>query len=310
MPNRLFPAIALGVLSAVLFSSVVLFPGAGLITGYLSPLVLMGLGLVKGVAAVVIAGSAGVVVLAVAGPIAFAPAYLASDVLPSLLVVTLALRGQREPVGAVLSWLVVAGLGIVLALAAVTSGPDGLEASVAGKLAEVLAQVAPQMPEMTRLQAAEAWAKVLPGGVAASWVLRAVLCGVLAQWLVTRMGRALRPTPAYVATVLPQWLLVVLGGLLFLGWIMPGDSGYLARNMAVVAAFPFLLQGLTVIHSAVRLTQNPRPWLVAFYVMFFFSSGLAVLVMIGLGLVENVLRLRPRISDKQRGKTRSHQEDE
>jgi len=87
---------------------------------------------------------------------------------------------------------------------------------------------------------------------------------------------------------------------LLAGWLLPGDIGYAARNAALVLAAPYLVQGLTVIHKAARSTRRPRGWLTAFYVVFLFASGLAVVAMIGLGLVDNLTRLRSHRSGARR----------
>lgn len=309
MPSNVLLAIAAGVLGAVSFVSAATVPLLGLLVGQVSPAVLMVAGLILGPRAVWLAGSAGVAVLALFGGGVMALGYLGADVLPAVLVCHLALRSRVDdrgsvewyPPGPILAWLAALGAGAIALAAVVLGTGDGFEATVRDGLARVLSAVVGASPDGGAppgdvRDAAARWAPVLPGGLAASWVFRSVVSALIAQWVATRMHRAQRPTPRYVETFLPPALSVALAAVLALGWVLPGDAGYAARNMALVLAAPFLAQGLTVIHVAVRTTRHPGGWLAAFYVVFLFASGLAVLAMIGLGLVDQLTRLRARMS--------------
>lgn len=310
MSSSVLLAIAAGVLGAVSFVSAATVPLLGLLVGQVSPAVLMVAGLALGPRAAWLAGTAGAAVLALFGGGMMALGYLGADVLPAVLVCHLALRSRMDdrgivewyPPGPILAWLAALGAGVIAVAAAVLSGTgDGFEATVRDGLARVLSAIVGASPDGGApsgdvRDAAARWAPVLPGGLAASWVFRSVVSALIAQWVATRMNRALRPTPRYVETFLPPALSVALAAVLALGWVLPGDAGYAARNMALVLAAPFLAQGLTVIHVAVRSTRHPGGWLAAFYVVFLFASGLAVLAMIGLGLVDQLTRLRARLS--------------
>lgn len=310
MPRSLLLAIAAGVLGAVLFVSAASVPLVGLLVGQVSPAVPMAAGLILGPAAAWVAGITGAVVLALFGGGMLALGYLAADALPAIVVTQLALRSRPRgdgtsewyPPGHVLAWLAAVGAGVIALTAIVTTGiGDGFEAMVRDGLARVLSAFSGLAPdggasEEAVRDAAARWAPVLPGGLAASWLFRATVSALLAQWAAARSGRAARPTPRYVETFLPPALSVALAASMALGWLLPGDAGYAARNMALVLGAPFLAQGLTVIHAAVRSTRHPSGWLTAFYVVFLFASGLAVLAMIGLGLVDQLMRLRTRMS--------------
>ncbi len=313
MPRSLLIAVAAGVLSAVMFVSAVFVPVAGFIVGQLSPVPLMLAALVLGPTAALVAGISGLVALLVGGPFPLAVAFVVSDLAPTAVVAWLALRCRPSPEGS-LDWyppgrllgaLAITAVGVLIGagLAAQATG-EGLQAQVRDGLEAVLATIAPEATEAERSGLADAWVPVLPGGVMVSWLFRAVLSGIVAQWAATRMGRALRPTPRYADMALPDWFLPLLAGALAVGWLLPGDAGWLAGNAALVLAAPYLAQGLTVIHAAVRLTRHPGAWLTAFYVLFLFASGLAVVAIIGLGLVDHVTRLRRRL----RGDSRQEEE--
>ncbi|MFA7431226.1 MAG: DUF2232 domain-containing protein [Rhodospirillaceae bacterium] len=309
MPRSLLIAVAAGVLSAVMFVSAVFVPVAGFIVGQVSPVPLMIAALVLGPTAAMVAGLSGLVALLVGGPFPLAIAFAVSDLAPTAVVAWLALRCRPAPDGS-LDWyppgrllgaLALTAVGL-LASAAVLAGMtgDGLQAQVREGLEAVLRMLAPEATEAERSAVTDTWVSVLPGGVMVSWLFRAALSGVAAQWVATRMGRALRPTPHYADMALPDWFLPLLAGALAVGWLLPGETGWLAGNAALVLAAPYLAQGLTVIHAAVRLTKHSGAWLTAFYVLFLFASGLAVVAMIGLGLVDHVTRLRQRLRGDRR----------
>lgn len=317
MPRSLLIAVAAGVLSAVMFVSAVFVPVAGFIIGQLSPVPLMIAALALGPTAALVAGFGGLVALLVGGPFPLAVAFAVSDLAPTAVVAWLALRCRPAPNGSLngfpngsLDWyppgrllgaLAITAVGVLIGagLAAEATG-EGLQAQVGDGLAAVLTSIAPEATEAERSGLADAWLPVLPGAVMVSWLFRAVLSGIVAQWAANRMGRALRPTPRYADMALPDWLLPLLAGALAVGWLLPGDAGWLAGNAALVLAAPYLAQGLTVIHAAVRLTRHPGAWLMAFYVLFIFASGLAVVAIIGLGLVDHVTRLRRRLRGDRR----------
>jgi hypothetical protein len=292
-----------------MFVSAVFVPVAGFIVGQVSPVPLMIAALVLGPTAAMVAGLSGLVALLVGGPFPLAIAFAVSDLAPTAVVAWLALRCRPAPDGS-LDWyppgrllgaLAVTGVGL-LASAAVLAGMtgDGLQAQVREGLEAVLRMLAPEATEAERSAVTDTWVPVLPGGVMVSWLFRAALSGVIAQWAATRIGRALRPTPHYAEMALPDWFLPLLAGALAVGWLLPGEAGWLAGNAALVLAAPYLAQGLTVIHAAVRLTKHSGAWLTAFYVLFLFASGLAVVAMIGLGLVDHVTRLRQRLRGDRR----------
>lgn len=309
MPRSLLIAVAAGVLSAVMFVSAVFIPVAGILVGQVSPVPLMLVALAMGPSAALVAGLTGLFALMVGGVLPLAVAYAVSDLAPTAVVAWLALRYRPAPDGGtdwyppgrLLGVLALTGVG-VLSGAAVVAGVagDGLQAQVREGLDAVLRMVAPEASDEERSAVVDTWVPVMPGGVMVSWLFRAVVSGVIAQWAATRMGRALRPTPRYAEMALPDWYLPLLAVALVVGWLLPGDAGWLAGNAALVLAAPYLAQGLTVIHAAVRLTNNPGVWLAAFYVLFLFASGLAVVAMIGLGLVDHVTRLRRRFRGDSR----------
>jgi len=302
--RSLLHVVVAGLVGAVMFVSAVFLPLVGVFTGHVSLVPLIVVGLLKGPGASLAAGLAGVAALSLTGNLGIALAYGLADVLPSITVVALALR--RVPVGPpgaptgvawtgpgrILGWLTGLGLGILVLAALVLGAGGGFEASVNAMVGQMLDALLTGAPAEARDNAMQAWGPVLPGMVAAGWLMRAVLSAMLALWLVERRGRSARPTPAYAALDLPDGLVVVLAGLLAVGWLVSGDIGYTARNGALLTAVPFVLRGLAAVHLAARQTRYAKGLLAAFYVVFVLASGLAILAVAGLGLVDHFARRR------------------
>ncbi len=134
---------------------------------------------------------------------------------------------------------------------------------------------------------------VLPGVSAAMIYIALAFDGVLAQGIAARLGIARRPTPAWRAIALPSWLTVALG-VCCLGAIAGGGLlEYIARNLAVVLAVPFLLQGLAVVHSLASRLPGRAVWLVGFYLLAIVMAWPFLLVA-ALGLAEPYAALRTR----------------
>jgi uncharacterized protein YybS (DUF2232 family) len=133
-----------------------------------------------------------------------------------------------------------------------------------------------------------------PAMILISWLLMTSINAVLAQGVLSRSGKALRPSPKYGLITLPDfasWAFIACAAATVLS---DGDVAYIARNLTVVTALPFLALGLTVVHKAVRLTRFSGALLAAFYLLLLLSVWVALPV-IGLGLIEQWVGLRNRM---------------
>jgi hypothetical protein len=148
------------------------------------------------------------------------------------------------------------------------------------------------MPD--REHVAEVLAMVIPGIVAASWMVMAVVNGTLAQGILTRFGANWRPTPYLAGLGLPLWLPVALGvgaGATMLG----GTLRFIGINVIIMLSVPFCLAGLAVLHMAVRQLAHPAMALIGFYTLAA-VFGWPFLVIALLGLLESWLGLRHRLA--------------
>ncbi len=296
-------AIGVGVVSAMFYLSV-LFGGVGaLILGYLAPLPLFLAGLWLGSTAAIIAGTAGTVaVLAVSSSLLVALAYLVTGAFPVMLVVRQAMLARTGadggiewyPPGRLLMGLVGMGLAALLGAAVLTlDQPGGLE----GAVRETLARMADQIFATQGQQAQDPqdfWmAEVLPGVAVISWLTMTIVNAALAQGALMRFNRNRRPPMRLVDLELPAWLAPVFLGAVLVASVTPDAVSFLAVNTALVLALPFALVGLSVVHAAARGRSAKVPVLVGFY-MFLFLFGWPIVLMVGLGMIEQWIGLRRR----------------
>ena len=140
---------------------------------------------------------------------------------------------------------------------------------------------------------------ILPGFTVASWMLLLVANGALAQGLLSATNRALRPSPDLGTLELPNWIATAGAAAALAAVALDGDPGYFARNLVIIAAIPFFLQGLSVVHVLARRTGGGAMMLVIFYVMLIVLGWVAFLIVL-LGLVEQIIGLRRRMDDGDR----------
>lgn len=278
---------------------------AGMVVAYLAPAPLFLSGMVLGVPAVVAAGGTGTVLtLLLVGPTA-GIGYVLSNAVPAAILTSRALlsRTARDgtvewyPPGLLAAWLT--GLGMAGLSAMATSlilGDAGLEGAVRGYAAAVAALV--EMPEPQVF--VDVATPLLPGLLVAAWMLMLAVNASIAQAGAVAMHRNLRPTPDIGTLELPVWPAVAGAASAVTGTVLDGDAGYFLRNLAVVAAVPFLLQGLAVLHVLNRRMGGGTAMVAVFYTVLVVFSWVALPIVL-LGLVEQVAGIRGRIEQRPSG---------
>lgn len=295
MPRDLGQAVAAGLLSAVLVLAVLSGSGVGLVSSYAAALPLMAVGLSLGLMAALVAGISGVVGVGLATGGAVVPYTLLISV-PAVALVRQALlwRSRADgvvewcPPGRLLGWLFgVACLGIALVAMISAGEPEGFPGVVAEQVRLALDSLGDAVTPREREQLTALWVPYLPAMVGSIWVLMMVLNGVLAQGAVARLGRNLRPSPAYTALSLPDWLgwAVVAGAVVAM--LADGSLGYAARNAAVLLLTAYVFPGLAWIHGSLRAKPGGGTWLVMFYGVFVVAFVWAVIVVAAIGLIRH-----------------------
>jgi Predicted membrane protein (DUF2232) len=294
-------AVACGSIAASLYLAVLLGTPGALILAYMSQLPLFVAGLWLGVGAAATAGLAGCLVLFAASDLVGAAVFAALDAAPVVLLVRQALLARRAgaetvvwyPPGRLTAWLTALALVGFAAALILCGGPPGLQATLRGLVGEVLDRVV-RGPVPHRAAVVDTLAMIIPGVIAASWMITTVGNAALAQGVLARFGASWRPSPDLAGLGLPRWLPVALG-LAAVATIFAGAPRFLGINALIALAVPFGLAGLAVLHMAVRRLSHPAAALLFFYAAaaLFGWPFLAVAV---LGLLESWLGLRRRLA--------------
>lgn len=201
------------------------------------------------------------------------------------------------PAGLLVTWLTGAGLFLLaftlVSLLWFASGPS-LEAIFASQLTDALRLVLPTVEDAHLQEAAAAAARYGLGIGLDSWLMVIAANGILAQGVLGRFGRNLRPAPDITQLDLPTWLGLALAAAVLVAWLAPGDVGFLALSLAIVLLVPYFFAGLAVVHAACRHRGSRAIMLIIFYlilVLFFWPATLVA----GLGLLDQTIGLRRRL---------------
>jgi hypothetical protein len=292
-------AVGCGTAGAALYLAVLLGSPGALILVYLTQLPLFVAGLWLGTSAAALAGIAACVVMLIASDLIATLLFVALNAGPVVLLVRQALlarQGDRQlhwyPPGMLTAWLTGIALAGFAAALLILGGPEGLQTALRDIVARVLDRLAAEkMPQ--RDEIAATLATVIPGVIAMSWMVMAVINGCLAQGLLVRFGVNWRPSPDIVALSLPPWMTILLG-LATVAILFGGSSRFVGLNTLIALFVPFCLAGLAVVHAAARRLRNPIPALVGFYTLAgLFGWPLFVAAL--LGLLENWIGLRRRL---------------
>ncbi len=197
------------------------------------------------------------------------------------------------PAGWILAIVTAIGAGFIV-IASVLTG-FGLEAHVQGALSEFAdAFAAPQGEEILK-DALNRIAPFFAGMAAAMWAFGLLINVAIAQGLLAKGGRNIRPSPRFRELKLPDALSWALVASALVALVAPGELEYVGRNIAIVLAVPFFFLGLTVVHKLAALTPFPGAMLAMAYLLVIFS-GWFVLVIAGLGILEQWVGLRNRMN--------------
>ena len=289
-------AAAAGLASGLLHLGIGLPALGGLMLAYLAPLPLFLAGLGLGYQGAATAAAVGAVLVALVQGLPFAAIHAVTYGLPVCILCRQALLSRVDD--GVSHWyppgrlsLVLAGLATAfffLWFLGMALFGDGL----LPLLYEIMGQMAAQFADPGQREALLSLAELLPAFGAISWMLGLVVNGVLAQGLLVRFERNLRPSPNLADMELPPALfLVLLGGIVVA--MLGGLLGMIGKTLAAIAVVPYFLLGLGVFHAFSRGWNGCLFILMLFYgfvLPLFFVP--AAVVIVGLGLLYAAMRLR------------------
>ena len=129
---------------------------------------------------------------------------------------------------------------------------------------------------------------------AIAWVFSLIICMALAQAILVRRRRNLRPSPVFSTLEVPWIVMFPFVATLALAFA-PGSLGFISQTLAVIIAIPYFLVGLAVFHTV------SRPWPMRELILgVVYALTIAVfwfrVVFVLLGFVERWLKLRQRFA--------------
>lgn len=294
-------------LSAALFLAVIGGTLGAVILAYMAPLPLYVLGLAMGFRSAAIAAAvSGLAIALTAAPLA-GLGFVGAVGLPAAILMQRALLARQDSNGGDLEWyptglltLWWCGLAAVAMVAgAVLLGNGDIQGTVRDLLDQSLAfwlrgidnpAVSGRQSEMVAMMAPS-----FPAMVAVSWALMHALNAILAQGLLVRFGRNLRPSPRLAEVNLPKTALAALVACAIGGMVLPGDIGYLASNLVIIAALPYFIAGLGLAHAAAARTGWSTAWLVALYFGLVTMLTWMAPALVVAGIADQWLGLRARL---------------
>lgn len=319
MQKAFLIAIGAGALSAIASVAIISGMPLGILLVYLAPLPLMVSGLALGVPAATVAGGSGIVVAVIVGGALAGGIYGVLHALPAWLVVRQALINRTDEAGnrrwfpeghiiaslSVLALSILAGFGLIYIygqggdqVGAQVGGT--IEASITAALNQSLSALIPTLGDVERADAVAILAAYLPGTVGSSWVAMLIINALLAQNILVRAKKNIRPPLDTSGLDVPNWVswaLVLAAGFALLG---TGDIGYIARNSTMILATPFFFLGLAVAHFMAKRTTFPGTTLVAVYAAMLITRW-ALLGVTGLGVIEQWVGIRRHFQGPENG---------
>lgn len=269
------------------------------------PLFLVGLG--YGTRAVAYAGGAGVVLTGLIAGLFTALNFAVVDAVPVALVVFQALRSRTGPdgevnwypLGLLVMWLTVYAAAVLVLASILLSGAEGGMEGVLRDLFVDTPQDLAGPPVNPQIEAMiDALVPMLPGFALTMWMLVVAINGALAQTILVRNGRNLRPSPDLAGLALPNWMMIAVAAACVVAFLGPGALDFIGQNLALVLAVPFFFSGLALIHMLARRSTNRRVLLVLFYALLVFSLMMmgwrAIVPVAALGLISHLANLRRR----------------
>ena len=294
-----------GVLSALLYLSVVLGQPSAMLLAYLAQLPLFAVALgMGGLAGVTATGSAAVVVSLVGGVIAGGLFLIVSGV-PVMVVGRKALLNRQDadgktewyPLGLLVTWMVGMGAGaFVVAGALLSTSTEGLEASIRSFLGLGVDRLMASAAEADRQRILDAIVPWFPAAVVMSWLAMVAINAALAQGVLARFGRNLRPSPELADIELPGLLTIVLGIAGAAAVVGPDALGFIGRNLFLILLVPFFFLGLGVVHAVARKFSPQKPFILVAAYAAMLLLGWPVALVAGLGLFDQWLGLRRKLA--------------
>jgi len=324
MPKQLFIAIGAGMISALAamaFFNTSIFAALFI---YLAPQPLYLVGLSHPAKFTTIAALSGFIVAGLVGGEVFAGIYAMIHALPTWLVIRQSMMCKinqhkttenQPPVvtewagsGQILASLTALGAAMLTFAAIWTINQGGLQTFIEAKLNASFQLMASNMALQLQTDMIAMVVNVFPGAMGISWILMGVANAVIAQGILTKNAKNIRPKPDYTLIVLPIWLtwLLVGSAVLALFGSISGNSGleYLGQNLAMILAVPFFLSGTALAHKFSRQIKHGRAFLTTFYVILMVFGWIALIIAL-LGIIDQWTGFSQKLLEAHKNTTKN-----
>ncbi|RIA56472.1 DUF2232 domain-containing protein [Dichotomicrobium thermohalophilum] len=302
-----------GLVSALIFVSAATSAVAAALLVYITPLPLMIAGLGWGIRASLIGLGVGMLIAAALFSINVSLTYALMLAGPAALLVYLALLSRPEPQapgglawyppGRLIAWAaLIAGAiggGSAVVLAAGTGDYDTSVRQLFDEtLLPALQQGEQELTEEQINQTVKFMGGILPGAVAAVWLLIMLINIWLGGKIASVSGRLIRPWPSLSDMEYPRFLPIAFLVALVGTMLFAGLTAAIASAFTGAILLAYLLMGLVVIHVITRGSTFQPLVLVLLYVGIVLVGWLGLLVAL-LGVAEPLLRLRQRAQERR-----------
>ncbi len=297
-------AIGGGAASVLIYSLATAGSFGGLVFAYFAavPLYLVGFGL--GLTAGAMAGVTATISMLYPGALTGSAMFFFVTALPAVILIRQSLLSRDDtgeghvwyPAGLIVVTISLLGAGIyTLAAVWLTLQPEGFEGTARTFMETMAASITTPDAAENREYIVSKLTPILPGFIAASWFVMTVINAALAQALLVRFERNIRPSPDIVSMEFPGWFPVAAAAAALIGLLLPGTLGFYGTNLAIILIVPFFFMGLAVVHALCRRKSAGPFLLITFYGMLIFFGWLVVIVA-ALGLIEQWVGLRRRFA--------------
>lgn len=278
------------------------------------PLFLVGLSRNQGARGALMASGAGLVLVGFfAGPWTAGNYALAEAVPAYALVRQSTLRrshpdGRTEwyPPGQLILWPTLYTACIFLAFVMAFAGTSGgLEGELQRIFTSMRKAFGLESPPPAAAPMLDMLIALMPGLGASSWLLITAGNVGLAQGLLVRAGRNLRPSPTLAEFALPGWLAGIVVAMAATALLLPGTLGFVGKNLCLILAMPYFFGGIALLHAFARANGAQSGLLAMLYVLLGFFililSWLAIFGLAGLGFIDQISGLRRRLARPRGG---------
>ena len=228
--------------------------------------------------------------------------YITFQILPVFLIVKGFLTQQKDSsgklgwptIGSTLTALILIGnlllIGADLWFATLATG---LETYIASIVEKTTALIPTPLPEGT----ISLLIAFIPGLVIVSWLWMSIINTLLAQSILSRFGKNLRPSPSITTLYLPPWMIWILLGSVLLAF-MGGHIGYVGKNGILISLQAFFFIGLAVLHSLCQKWKLNVIVLIGFYLLMFLL-GWPIILVAFMGILDHLMDFRQHIDAKR-----------